>query len=692
MYLGELELQYLLNSIRSVCNKPIFIFDPNWNIILCTHKELIDYGKEIAKSCASGQKTEEVAKQHQILLSPCVIGDSLICYFVILDKNVTYMISYLKTLISFLAAPKLFKNPEQTSGSRSMLINQLVNTTENNSEFSLLMKEFQYSYHCPRCAFLFEISRQKPNNLNCRFDASESYMEQAIISSSLWSQEDIYGFLNSDRYLIFKDMNGMEKGISTEMIHRYVFEIKDSFCTHTGVLLHCSIGSSYQTLEQLRQSYLEALFLMSNYEYLNSRKDPFLDIHSFVFEYAASHIPKDYWHYYFRDLAPALLDSPFLAKTAAALSREDMNLSQTALSLGIHRNTLLQRFAKLKESTGLSPLDNDIHRMSLRVFSLYNNQKITLEAGIVIQPNSVLHQGMQRMADLVYKNSSGDIRINIHTLSVSGNNSHLFEILRSGSIDMVAAATGVMNPFTDDRSKILDIPFLFHSSDEAKYILNTVVIKELEHYLNAIGVICLNIWSMGWRYLTSKTPIHIPSDLSGKKVRVMFTETLEAYYRSMGAIPIKMNYGDVKGALRSGIADCQENPYSNILGMKFYEDQNFLLRLKYYLSTEALYLSLSAWKRLNPFQQKIIKEAAMETTDWIFTQQQNIINPQCKRVLTEEKGMKIIEVAPSEEKVWRSFAQKLYSNFPHQDLIRKIEKARKEYEVKYGCKQNPPVI
>lgn len=82
----------------------------------------------------------------------------------------------------------------------------------------------------------------------------------------------------------------------------------------------------------------------------------------------------------------------------------------------------------------------------------------------------------------------------------------------------------------------------------------------------------------------------------------------------------------------------------------------------------------------------------METTDWIFTQQQNIINPQCKRVLTEEKGMKIIEVAPSEEKVWRSFAQKLYSNFPHQDLIRKIEKARKEYEVKYGCKQNPPVI
>lgn len=125
--------------------------------------------------------------------------------------------------------------------------------------------------------------------------------------------------------------------------------------------------------------------------------------------------------------------------------------------------------------------------MTLRAFALHVNQKITLQAGIVIQPNSVLHQGMQKMADLVSKNSGGAININIHTLSISGNNDHLFEILRSGSIDFIVAATGVMNRFTNNRSKVLDYPFLFHSNSEAKYLLNSLILQEIEPYLDTIA-------------------------------------------------------------------------------------------------------------------------------------------------------------------------------------------------------------
>ena len=33
MYLEELDLQYLINSVRSVCGKPIFILNPNWSVI-----------------------------------------------------------------------------------------------------------------------------------------------------------------------------------------------------------------------------------------------------------------------------------------------------------------------------------------------------------------------------------------------------------------------------------------------------------------------------------------------------------------------------------------------------------------------------------------------------------------------------------------------------------------------------------
>ncbi len=325
--------------------------------------------------------------------------------------------------------------------------------------------------------------------------------------------------------------------------------------------------------------------------------------------------------------------------------------------------------------------------MVMRAFALNQNQKITLQAGIVIQPNSVLHQGMQKMADLVCRHSGGTININIHTLSTSGNNAHLFEILRSGSIDFVVVATGVMNKFTNNRSQVLEFPFLFDSSEEANHILNTTIIRDLEGSLDSIGVKCLNIWTMGWRYLSSKEPVRVPQDLAGKKVRVMFTESLDSYYLNMGAIPIKMNYGDVMDALRSGIIDCQENPYSNTLGMGFYEEQKYITRLKYYLSTEALYISKSAWDRLAPGQRDLISSAARETTDWIFREQQTVINQQCKNILVREKGVEIIEITPEEAGQWRSYAQSLYASFPHQDLLAEIEKSRKEYYANYGNKQ-----
>lgn len=684
MYLGELDLQYLINSTRGVCSRPLFIMDPNWNIIAHTHPGLLGYGEEIAAVCASGNDYKAAAAHFGVLIQPCILDETLVCYFMILDKKSDYMIPYLRTLTGLLISPQTPDIQSQAASSRSMLINQIANTGQISSEIHMFMKEFEYSYECPRCALLFEIRRQGKENASCRFDSPNSHLERLITSSPDYSKEDIYGFLSSDRYLVFKDTGSFKEQASTGP-RRYGTSIVASFKEHTGVTLLCTIGSAYNDLSQLRLSYLETLFLVANYDYLNAEAQPALSIHNFVFEYALNQIPRSYWDHHFQGLVKQLSGSPALMDTAMELSRGNLNLSQAARSLGLHRNTLLQRFARIKSATGLNPLECDHDRMVLRAFSLCRNQTITLQAGIVIQPNSVLHQGMQKMADLVNKNSGGTININIHTLSISGNNAHLFEVLRSGSIDLVVAATGVMNKFTGSRSRILEFPFLFRSGEEAKHILNTIIIKDVAHSLDSIGVRCLNIWTMGWRYLTSKEPIRLPQDMAGKKVRVMFTESLDEYYRSMGAIPIKMNYGDVKDALHSGIIDCQENPYSNTLGMKFYEEQRYITRLKYYLSTEALYMSRSAWDKLTPGQQEIITRAAAQTTDWIFTEQQNVINQQCKNTLVNEKGMQIIQVSPEESSLWRSYAQNLYTEFPHQDLLRNIKKGKEEYHAAQGA-------
>lgn len=683
MYLSELDLQYLINNARAVCTKPVFIIHLNWKILSCTHPDLTSYAEEILTRCAADNDFRATANDYGILMEPCLWEDTLICYFMILDRKSTYMLPYLNILTQLLIAPQVSELQGQSANSRSMLVNQLANSGQKSSEINVFMKELGYSYDCPRCALLFEVNRQSSDGADYKFDSSDNYLERLVLESGSYSREDIYGFLSTERYLVFKDISGWSEEEGSRKLADYAEKLAADFRKSRGIPLFCALGSSYSSLYQLRQSYLEALFLITNYDYLNSDERLALRIQDYIFEYAVSRIPRDYWDNRFRGLSMRLRETPALLETAIELSKVNLNLTRASETLGLHRNTLLQRFSKIKNVTGLAPLQSDHDRMVLRAFALHQNQKITLQAGIVIQPNSVLHQGMQKMAELVYKHSGGTININIHTLSTSGNNAHLFEILRSGSIDFVVAATGVMNKFTGNRSKVLEFPFLFQSSEEANHILNTTIIEDLESALNSIGVKCLSIWTMGWRYLSSKEPVRVPQDLVGKKVRVMFTESLDSYYLSMGAIPIKMNYGDVMDALRSGIIDCQENPYSNTLGMRFYEEQKYITRLKYYLSTEALYISSSAWNKLTPVQMELITSAAKETTDWIFREQQTVINQQCKNILVQEKGVEIIEVSQEEAGQWRTYAQSLYTSFPHQDLLKKIEKSGKEYYAKH---------
>ncbi|MFR2693877.1 MAG: helix-turn-helix domain-containing protein [Enterocloster bolteae] len=103
------------------------------------------------------------------------------------------------------------------------------------------------------------------------------------------------------------------------------------------------------------KSHLEALFLIANYDYLNVASSHALNIHDFIFECAASLIPRSYWNNRFQNLAQDLGSSPALHGDSPGPFQGNLNLSQAAKALRLHRNTLLQRFTKIKSRTKLNP-------------------------------------------------------------------------------------------------------------------------------------------------------------------------------------------------------------------------------------------------------------------------------------------------------------------------------------------------
>ena len=50
MYLSDLNLQFLISNIQTVCNKTILIASPSWQALSCTHTDVTSYTQDVTVS------------------------------------------------------------------------------------------------------------------------------------------------------------------------------------------------------------------------------------------------------------------------------------------------------------------------------------------------------------------------------------------------------------------------------------------------------------------------------------------------------------------------------------------------------------------------------------------------------------------------------------------------------------------
>ena len=102
----------------------------------------------------------------------------------------------------------------------------------------------------------------------------------------------------------------------------------------------------------------------------------------------------------------------------------------------------------------------------------------------------------------------------------------------------------------------------------------------------------------GFRQTTSNKEIHSVADFSGLKIRVIQNPYHIAYWQSLGANALAMDFSEVYVGLQQKTIDAQENPYMNIVSNKFYETQDYVIETNHlghiivFLMNDGLYTSL----------------------------------------------------------------------------------------------------
>lgn len=221
--------------------------------------------------------------------------------------------------------------------------------------------------------------------------------------------------------------------------------------------------------------------------------------------------------------------------------------------------------------------------------------------------------GAKEFARLVEERTDGRIKINVFHSAQLGDERSVIEAIQMGGIDFARVNTQPMGEFSPGM-RALALPFLFDCEDHLWRVLKGSVGEELLADLSASNMIGLAYYESGARsFYNSVRPIETPADLEGLKIRVQQAALMVDLVEALGGSATPMPFGEVYTAIQTGVIDGAENNWPSYFATSHYEVARYYTVSAHTRSPEVLIASKALWDRLSEEDQKIVRQAALDS-------------------------------------------------------------------------------
>lgn len=257
-----------------------------------------------------------------------------------------------------------------------------------------------------------------------------------------------------------------------------------------------------------------------------------------------------------------------------------------------------------------------------------------------------LVMGMEKFAEIVQTKSGGKMKVNLFPGGVLGGDAQVVSAIQGGTIEMASMNSGILASQVKDFA-VFDYPFMFANGKEADAVVDGPFGKKMHAKLEPKGLIGLTYWELGFRSITnSKRPVTKVEDMDGLKLRVIPNAINVDWVKALGANPTPLAFPELYAALEQKAIDGQENPISVINANKFFEVQKYVTLTNHQYNPQSVLMSKKFWDSLNPAEQKIITEAAAEST--IYQRQQARLQDVTALDAVKKGGMQVTELSAAE--------------------------------------------
>ena len=274
---------------------------------------------------------------------------------------------------------------------------------------------------------------------------------------------------------------------------------------------------------------------------------------------------------------------------------------------------------------------------------------LTLAHGM--NPKHPVSVAIEYFAELVEKESDGEIKIKIFPNEELGNEPDLIQQVQLGCLDMAKTNSSTLESFIPEYG-VLSIPYLFDNDEQYWRVLKGEIGKGILKSGEIYGLKGLTFYDAGARsFYTTNTPILKPDDLKGLKIRTQSSVISIEMIKVLGGSPTPLPFGELYTALQQKVIDGAENNTPSLYTTRQYEVCKYYSLDEHSRPADVLMISQVTWERLSENIKNILLDAVEKSLEF----QIDLWKKQSKSDLEKmkENGLEVFEVdkKPFQEKV-----------------------------------------
>jgi len=231
---------------------------------------------------------------------------------------------------------------------------------------------------------------------------------------------------------------------------------------------------------------------------------------------------------------------------------------------------------------------------------------ISVKFGTIAPAGTPWADSLEEIKNRVGKNSNNQIKIKTYLGGQLGGELEIMQKIRRGNIEGGGLTCGAMASIIPELD-LLEVPFLFDSSEEADFILDNYLLEPFKKLFEAKGFVMLTWAENGWRSIGHKSKlIKSPTDLKAVKIRSQESKVHLAFWKKLNASAVAIATPEVLPALQTGVVEAFDNTPLFTLAAEWQTAIKFYTVTNHIYQPAAVIYSKKFWNKLDDNQKKIL--------------------------------------------------------------------------------------